>query len=803
MLSNLRYASRQLVKAPGFTVIALATLALGIGLNTAMFSLINIFLLQPLKLPESQNLYFVRRATPQQHGSHSPAAVEEIKRGSTDFAQLGVNRNWGFTLSEPNRPAEMVDSLRISSNYFEILGVKTELGRGFLPDEDQAGRNNVVVLSHAYWLSRFGGDATVIGRTIRLDGAGVQIVGVLPASAAIPMVYGPTALYRPLGLTNDEKTNWTDNAYDLVGRYRPDVPAAQTKARFIALGNRIAVDHPKETAGSWLETVSMQSSGLGDTGKNITFMLLGLSGFVLLIACANLANLLLARAVSRAREFAIRAALGASRAQLIKPLVMECTLLSVGGGALALLVSTWTSDWMANRLSNEGAPLDFSPDWRVLAFAFGVSLATGLLFGVAPAWLVSRVRVNDTLKSGTRGSTGDRSQHRFRQVLIVVQFALALVLLTGAAFFVRGVDRLVHSPAGWNPAPLLRANISLPPGTYSTPERTMAFYTQLEQRLGALPGVTGVAISYTIPMFGFSSERSYAVEGQIAPVAGHEPVAMVNGITAGYFYTLGTRLLSGRAFAATDQLHSPPVVIINEAMAHALFPNGDAVGKRLSPIGEKTASWFEIVGVVENVRFLNLSPSPVRFQLYLPLTQETWNYAAVTVRTSGAVESLMEPFRRTIAGMDPEMPALGLLPVSTSIERNTDDLKLFDQLLIGFATLGLFLAALGIYSVVARLVIQRTNEIGIRMALGAQMVDVVRLILSAGLRMVFVGTGLGLLGSFVLARFLANTMPGLAASNIPVFASASAGLVAIALLACWLPARRATKVDPMVALRSE
>ncbi|MEO6994857.1 MAG: ABC transporter permease [Lacunisphaera sp.] len=803
MFSNLRFATRQLVKAPGFTIIALVTLALGIGLNTAMFSLINVYLLQPLKFPDSQNLYFVQRATPQQHGSHSPAAVEEIKHGSADFAQLAVDRHWGFTLSEPNHPAERVHSLRVSSNYFNVLGVKPELGRNFLPEEDQTGRNNVVILSKAYWQSRFGGDPSVIGRTIRLDGALVQVVGVLPASAAAPTIFGPVRLFRPLGLTTDEKTNWTDNAYDLVGRYRPDVTATQTKARFTALGNRLAADHPKETAGSWLETVSMQSTGLGANGKNITFMLLGLSGFVLLIACANLANLLLARAVSRAREFAIRAALGASRAQLIKPLVMECTLLSIGGGALAILVSTWTSDWMANRLSNDGASLDFSPDWRVLAFAFGVSLATGLLFGVAPAWLVSRVRVNDTLKSGTRGSTGDRSQHRFRQVLIVVQFALALVLLTGAAFFVRGVERLVHSPAGWNPTLLLRADIYLPPVIYSTADRTMAFYTQLEQRIGALPGVTGVAISYAIPMFGFGSQRSYAVEGQPAPIAGHEPVAMVNGITAGYFNTLGTRLLSGRPFAETDQLHSPHVVIINEAMAHALFPHGDAVGKRLSPIGEKTPGSLEIVGVVENVRFLNLSPSPVRFQLYLPLTQETWNYVAVTVRTSGVVESLMEPFRQTIAGMDPEMPALGLLPVSTSIERNTDDLKLFDQLLIGFAILGLFLAALGIYSVVARLVVQRTNEIGIRMALGAQMRDVVRLILSAGLRMVFVGTGLGLLGSFALARFLANAMPALAAGNIPVFAGASAGLVVIALLACWLPARRATKIDPLVALRAE
>ena len=794
-MNILRHAYRSLTRTPSFTAVAIVTLALGIGLNTSMFSLINTLLLQPLNFPESHNLYLVQRTIAQQAGSHSPAAVGEIKRNSAEFAQLAVFRNWGFTLSEPNHPAEVVNSHRVSANYFTVLGVKPELGRGFLPDEDQPGRNNVVILSHAFWLFRFAGDRSVIGRTVRLDGGSAEIVGVLPESAAAPTIFGPMQLYRPLGLTNEEKANWTDNAYDLIGRYRSDVPAAQTKAMLATL----AADHPKETSGSGLRIISLQSSAMGDTGKKLVFMLLGLSGFVLLIACANLANLLLARAISHAREFAIRAALGASRAQLIKPLAIECLLLSLAGGGGGLIVSNWTSDWMSDRVS----PMAPALDWRVLAFAFGISLATGLFFGMAPAWLVSRVRVNQTLKSGTRGSTGDRSQHRFRQVLIVGQFALALVLLTGAAFFVRGVNQLLHSPAGWDPSPLLRCNLSLPTGPYPTPARTMAFYTQLQERLAALPGVTDVAISYDLPLFGFPSQRSYAVAGQTPPVAGHEPIAFVNGITPRYFDTVGTRLLHGRTFASTDKMDSPHVVVINEAMATALFPNGDAVGRQLVPVGDKDPVPMEIVGVVEDVRFLNIAPSPVRFQLYLPLTQETWNYVAVTIRAASAKESLMEPLRRTVAALDPEMPVLNLLPVTVSIERNTDDLKLINQLLTGFAALGLFLAALGIYSVIARLVAQRTGEIGIRMALGAQTYDVVRLILGAGLRMVLVGAGLGLLGAIGLTLFLATAMPGLAASNVAAIIGATLVLVVIALLACWLPTRRATKIDPTIALRTE
>jgi predicted permease len=798
------HALRALIRSPGFTLISVLTLALGIGLNTAMFSLIDTLLLAPPPFRDPDDLFVVYRTTShEREGGFAPASVEEITRGSASFAQLAAYRYWSYTLTEPNRPAEQIEALRVSSNFFAILGVTPEFGRAFLPEEDEPGRNDVVILSHSFWLSRYSGDASIVGRTIRLDGASVVVAGILPESAASPTIFGPMDVFRPRGLTGEEKTNWTDLRYSILGRYRAEAGTAQTKARFAALALRMAADHPKELADTGLRIDSLQSTTMDATSRQITFMLLGLSGFVLLIACANLANLLLARAITRAREYAIRAAIGASRLQMIKPIVAECALLALAGGSLGILISRWTVDWVSRGVSGDLPPLQFALDWRVLIFAIAISLATGIFFGVAPALLVLRVPVNETLKSATRGSSGGRSHRLYRQVLIAGQFALALVLLAGAVFFVRGMDKLISSPSGWDPAPLLCGNVSLPKGVYATPERMMAFYTQLEQRLAAVPGVESVALSYNIPLYSFPSQRPYAVEGHPPPVPNHEPVAFVNGVTPGYFATFRTRILQGRAFDATDRIDSPPVAIINRSMARALFPSEDPVGRRLSPVGENAQRWLTIVGVAEDVRFMDIAPPPTRFQLYIPLTQETWGYVSVAARTSQPAKTLMEPFQRAVAELDPEMPVLDLMPVPALIARNMRSLKLINELLVGFASLGLFLAALGIYGVITHLVAQQTGEIGIRMALGAQVGDVVRLILGTGLRMVALGAALGLLGALALARFLAGAMPGLATSNLTAIAFAAASLGAMALLACYIPARRASKIDPLIALRSE
>ena len=535
LIRDIRFGLRTLGENPGFTAVAVLSLALGIGLNTAMFSLINTLLLQPLDLPEAHNLYCLNRTTAQQQGNHSPADFYEIKNRSADFAQIAAARGWGFTLSESNRPAEMIDAERVSAGFLDVLQVQPELGRGFLPEEEQPGHNQVIILSHTFWLSRYGGDTHVIGHTVKLDGATAEIVGVLPARVETSRILLGMQVYRPLGLTTDEKADQKDSNYVIVGRYRPDVSATQTGARFNALAARLAADHPEVNGGSGLRIVSLQSVGSGGSVRPITFMLLGLSGFVLLIACANLGNLLLARTVARSSEYAIRTALGASRIQLIRPLAVECSLLAVVGGALGIFVSIWTNTWMGQRLVYD--PERFAIDWRVLVFAAVASLLAGLVCCIAPAWLIFHARVNEALKSGGRGSAGDRSHHCFRQALVVGQFALALVLLTGAAFFMRGVDRLVHRQVGWNPSSLLCGMIALPVGTYPDGPKKTEFFVTLQQRLAALPGVQSAAISYDYPMTPFPGLRKYVLEGAEPPMPGREPTAYVNGVSSDYFDT--------------------------------------------------------------------------------------------------------------------------------------------------------------------------------------------------------------------------------------------------------------------------
>ncbi len=809
MLSDLRLALRQLRKSPGFTALALITLALGIGMNTAMFSMLNGSLLRPLSYPHAEQIFRLDRASPQDpFGDHSVANFTDLARDSASFAQLAAYRYWGFTLSEPNRPADMPFALRVTANYFDTLGLKSELGRNFLPEEDIAGKNNAIIISHGYWQKRFGGASDTLGRTVRIDGTPTEIVGILPASddADASRLTGAVEIYRPMGLSAGERSNRTDQAVSVIGRYRDGVTPGQAAAQFAALARRLAGDHPAENANLDLRVRSLQSTTLTGVSRTTTFLLIGLSGFVLLIACGNLANLLLARAIARAREFSIRGALGASRTQLIKPLAVECFVLAVGGGLAAMLVSVWTSAWLAQRFSGPGGTTDFSPDGRVLFFTISLSLITALLFGIAPAWWAARVDVNDSLKNGTRGTTGNRAQHRYRQALLVIQFALALILLAGAGFFINGIARLTHIESGWRPDALITGSVNLASAQYSTAEPIIAFHTGLRDRLLALPGVANVAVSFEEPLYDAPAQRNYRVEGREPPPPGQEAVAYTNGISASYFDTVGTRLLRGRLFDATDTLVSRPVVVINESMARALFPGQDALGQRLGVVDNNpTVLWAEIVGIVEDVHAQQVQSSPILFQVYKPFVQEAWQYVTISVRASdpAKVSSLLEPIRRAIAALDPEQPITNLMPAPLRIQRNVGFWQTISQLLILFAGLGLLLAALGIYGVTTRLVAQRTAEIGLRMALGAQVRDVVKLVLGGGLRTTLLGAVAGLIGALFLSHFLTQKLPAFGGNSLLPIATAAGLLIATAALACWLPARRAAKVDPIVALRAE
>ncbi len=803
-MNDFRFAFRGLLKTPGFATIAIVTLALGIGLNTSMFSLMNLLLLQPLPYPDRDHLLRVFRTTPQsQTAGHSAPDFIDLTREGREFLDLAGFRLWGYTLKQADRPAVNLNAVRVSASFFPIIGMQPELGRVFTADEDRPG-NHVIIINHATWQNQFGGDPTVVGRTVRIDGEPTVIVGVMPAAFDSVFLWGPGDAFRPLALTDVERVDRNDSSLQIVGRTRGSLSLAQVNTRLATLAERLARNRPKENSEDGLRAATLQSSVSNATTTQILVLMLGLAGFVLLIACANLANLQLSRAAARTQEFAICAALGASRSRLLRPLLAESLLLALAGGGAGILVAQWSNAWLSTRMSANGfVTFTLVLDWRVLVFAVAISILTGLVFGIVPAWLMSRVRVNDALKSSGRGTTGDRAQHRFRHSLIVAQFALALTLLAGAGLFVRGIDRMLARDIGWKTDHLLQCVLNLPQTRYATPEQTYSFYTRLQERLSALPGAERVAVAWTIPVFQFLATRSYIVEGRDPPPAGHEPSAFVNGITPTYFDTLGTRLVAGRNFTEADGLKSAPVAIVDESLARALFPHEDPLGRRIGGLDPANRGWMQIVGVVADQKFaIGITPPPTRFQVYRPLAQDTWNYVTVTVRAA-APETLAEPMRRVIAEMDPDMPPQLLSTVHQLIALGSGGLTMVTTVLIAFALLGLFLSALGIYGVIARLVMQRTPEMGVRLALGAQPGNLVWLILRSGVRLTVLGAVFGLFGAFAIGRLLAAIAPEMAGQDFGTVAVVTLLLVGVALVACWLPARRATRINPIQALRAE
>lgn len=801
-MHDLRFALRQLFKSPGYTLIAVVTLALGIGLNTSMFSLMNLLILRPLPYPEKDQLVRVFRTTPQNpRNDHSAPSFLDLRRESADFIRLAAYRQWGFTLTQPGRTPVNLSSLRVSADFFDVLGVQPAYGRAFTPEEDQPG-NQVIILSHAAWMAHFGGDPGVVGQTFTVDGLPTTLIGVLPENFSNLMLWGPGDAFRPLGLTETEKTARDDTSVQILGRRNPTVTLEQLNARLATVYANQADTRPRGQSEDGLNAVSLQGSTIPPGTGVSTMMLLCLSGFVLLIVCGNLANLQLARAVSRGREFAVRAALGASRSHLLRPLLAESMVLALTGGVLGILVTVWGNEWISSRLA-ENLPINFdlSIDWRVLAFAVGVSLLTGLVFGLAPALLSSRVNVGEALKSGGRSATGDRSQHFMRNALIVLQFAAALVLLSSTGFFLRGMKMLMTRDPGWTPAGITHGILSPPAARYATPAQTMALYNNLEERLRALPGVENVAIGWTAPLYVLLTSRSYVVDGREPPPPGQEPVALVNAVSPSYLDTLRIPLLSGRQFAASDHTEAPRVVMINESMAKALFRDENPIGRRLTTGDGASRITAEIVGVFRDVGMAgNPSPTATPYQVFQPLAQEPWNYVAVMVRSS---QPMTEPLRQAVQALDPNIPVQMLNTADELAKTGIRGMELITKIFFCFSLLGLFLAALGLYGVIMRLVMQRTAEIGVRMALGAQWRDILTLIMGMGFKLALIGAGIGFLGSALMSVVLSAMFSGEAGIDLVVLPLTTLLLVFVALVACYLPARRATRIDPMTALRTE
>ena len=804
MPPDFKFALRQLAKSRGFTFVALVTLALGIGLNTSMFSLMNLLILKPLPYPASDELVRIHRTNAQNPtANHSASDYLELARVTGDFAQLATYRQWGYTMSPEGRAPVNLNALRVSASFLTTLGLKPEVGRWFTPEEDIPG-NHVIMLSYDTWQAQFGGDRGIVGTNVRIDGEATTIVGVMPADFSSVFLWGPADALRPLGLTPQEKQSLGDMAFTIIARRAAGIPLDQFNTRLTTVARQLAELRPKDRSEDGLRAVTLVSTVRNPSTVALSWMMVGLAGFVLLIACANLANLQLARAIARSHEFAIRAALGASRMRLLRPLLAESMLLAIAGGLLGMLVAVWSNDWISSRLSASGIfRITLVLDWRVLGFAFLISLATGLFFGLVPAWLLSRVRVNDSLKSGTRGNTGDKLQHRLQHSLIVLQLANALVLLAGAAGFVRGLDRIVAINPGWAHREMIQTVLNLPPAKYATPEQTYGFYTRLQDRLAALPGAKGATVSWTLPVFQYLTSRSLVVEGQPAPAAGHEPVSYINAVMPSYLPTLGIKLQAGRNFTDADKLGAVPVAIINASLAQALFPGGDAIGHRLGNPDPKNPGWLEIIGVVPDVGLaVGVVPSTTKFLVLKPLAQEPWNYVTVSIRADQP-GLLADPMRQAIAALDPDLvlQQFGTMPQVTQLA--TGGFAMLTKVLVCFAGLGLFLASIGLYGVIARVVVQRTAEIGVRIALGAQARDVVWMIVRSGLRLTLIGAVLGLIGAVGLSWIISRAIPNPPPGEPMIFVVVTGIMITVGVVACVLPARRAAKVDPMVALRAE
>ena len=806
MSSNLRFAFRSLLRSPGFSLLAIITLGLGIGANTAMFSIVNTVLLKPLPYPKSEQLQRLDRVTPQNpQGRVSAADFLDLQREMQSYGDIGAYALGDTSLSEPGQPAEVVRALRITANLLSVLGVQPQLGRNFLPREDVAGNDHVVILSQRCWQQRFGSARDIIGRMIRIDGQPHEVVGVLPGWFNEWRHLGAFDFFRPLALDQQKSSDRRTTFLRLLGRRHDGLSEADATGFIVNFGARLAKDFPEVNAGAVWHPVALNGTAFPKNALALLGLLIGLSALVLLIACSNLANLLLARTMARAREFAVRGALGASRVQLLRPLINESLLVALAGGVCSILVARWGADWISSRtLSDNGERFTFSFDWHVFAWAFIASAITAVAFGLAPALFALRLNVNDTLKSGARGMTGGRGHQRFRHALIIAQFALAMVLLAGAALYIRAFNELSNSRGGWESSRLVTGTVVLPTASYGDPDKINTFHRLTLERLQALPGVASVSISSFTPFFSWGDVRKYIVEGRDLPQPGQEPAAMVNSITASYFDTYQTRIIAGRTFTEQDTLTSTKVFIISQTTATALFGNENPLGHRLAQTGTDNPQWGEIVGIAADVKSVVPDPGPVTLQLYQPMSQDPRPYNEIAVRTTAAApSSLVVPIRNNMTQLDPDLPVRQLQAADVTIERANSQTAILRDMLTSFAVLGVALASLGIYGVIARTMTQRTGEFAIRFALGACSRDISSLVLISGAKLAAIGLILGFLGALGLTRLLTATNPGMHFSNPLVMVLPALLLLVIALIASWLPARRAARISPIEALRAE
>jgi putative ABC transport system permease protein len=798
----MRFALRQLAKNPGFTVVALLTLALGIGVNTTAFTILNRLLLQSLPFHDTGRLVQVWAVTAREdRAGHAPADFFDEQEQNTVFSAMAAYTPGGsISFAEPGQPAVSEGSVEATANFFDVLGIQPILGR--LPSADEEKRfEPVTMLSNTFWRQHFNADPAVLGRTVRLAGKGYTVIGVMPPSLDDPILFNAPPGFFPLNPMRLNRDLRSYGWYSVVARLKPGVTLAQAQAEMTGLADRFAKDHPETNKGRAFRVIPFPTSGIGGTASQLTWMTLALSGLVLLIACVNLANLQLVRTTRRGQEIGIRLALGCSRSQIIGMLVLESVLLAVGGGVLGILVALWSNAYVAQYFS-----IDMPLDLRVIGFTFGVSLLTGVVFGTFPAWLAARTDINASLKSAGRGSTSGRSRHWLRQSLVVVEMGMALTLLAGAAYFVVGIYRLSHRDLGWDTEHELVSGMQLDHdhfGEMGDP-RSIVFGERLKAALLAIPGVEAADVGRGTPAWGNSTEP-FRVEGRPPPEKGHEEYAGALSVGPDFFKIYGIRITRGRKFREADNATAPPVVIVNETMARKLWPGEDPLGKRIADTDPGAPHWAEVVGVMADFKgtadFYDRTDNGMKFAQ--PWAQKNHRFFNFVVRTYGDPAGVRESVRKAVGLLAPDV-AIG--SVDTVPEIMGQELHYFTflrRILLQIAGLGLLLAAIGIYGVVANLASERTKEIGIRMALGAQPNSIVWLFLKGGVQLAAFGAALGCGTAYALVVILGRVLPEVPGRDARIVAGVAALLFVVALVACWLPARRTTRISPTVALRIE
>jgi putative ABC transport system permease protein len=798
LIKDIRYGVRSLLKRPGFTAIAVITLALGIGANTTLFSFVNGILLRPLPYQAPGQLVILDETAPKQgiksfHVSY-PNFVDWRQQNHV-FEDVAIYQQGTFSLVGAGEP-EQIRGARISQGLFELLGVAPKLGRTITAEEDRPETNNTVVISHSLWQRRFASAENAVGQSLIVSGRVRTIVGVMPAGFKFPET---AELWVPVAL-NEKLYTRTDHGLNAIARLKPNVPLEQAQAEMNIIARRIEEQHPVTNEGLGVNVFSLRDRLVGDY-RQALLILLGVVAFVLLIACANVANLLLARSSARHKEFALRAALGASRGRIFRQLLTESALLSVLGAMLGVFLAVWGKNLLLAAIPGD-MPfwMEFDLDLRVLGFTFAIAFLTGLGFGVVPALHASRTDLNEALKEG--GRSGGSARSRLRSLLVVAEVALSLVLLVGAGLMVRSFLKLGHVNSGLNPENVLTVEVPLSRAKYPEEAQQSAFFQQLMARVRALPGASSAAAISDLPLMG-GWGRGVTAEGH--PVLSVNQTQMINHsvVTPNYFHTMGIPLREGRDFTEADAAGALRVTIVDERLARQYWPGASALGKRVR-FGppENNEPWYTIVGVAGAVRNEGLDRES-RHSIYVPYLQIPVRSMAVAVRTSGDPGSLAGGVRKEVLALDKDQPVTNVMTMDAIISRSVWQQRFYTMLFGVFAALALVLAAVGIYGVMSYAVTQRTQEIGIRMALGARAIDVLKLVIRNGMTLITIGVVIGLAGAVALTRLLATLLFGVTPKDTLTFVTVSAVLIFVALLACYLPARRATKVDPLVALRYE